>query len=285
MTPPVPLGEGDDEVTADQCPCQGTTSIRSRWMLSSGYYEHIRQIIHDLNGHGGGSRMAFQFRYHSARNCVMVNFRPGLKACTGLVMMTRALSLLLGWPDRETLLLLGRGNTWHMAPFQPRQDLVKSLFVHWDLAADAHMVGNVRNWLLHTVPMEGHYGQVVCYLPTVAEHELPGHMVQYENATRAFLEVLRTLRFQLPGHAQLGCALGSHYQRIPGIQPRLQWGPDQTPSGSSSDIHTIMLDGLCQLLEWTDPAPAACSMPRQEGLTAQHHGDPGCIRGHSAVNC
>ena len=65
----------------------------------------------------------------------------------------------------------------------------------------------------------------VC-LPTVVEHGLLGHMVQYENATGAILEVLRTLRFLFPGHVQLGCALGSHYRRILGIQLCLQWGPD-----------------------------------------------------------
>ena len=66
------------------------------------------------------------------------------------------------------------------------------------------------------------------YIPTVAEHGLPGHMVQYKNATGTVLKVLRTLRFLLPGHVQPGCALGHHYWCIPEI--RLQWGPDQMPS-------------------------------------------------------
>ena len=66
------------------------------------------------------------------------------------------------------------------------------------------------------------------YLPTVAEHGLPGHMVQYKNAAGTVLKVLRTLRFLLPGHVQPGCALGHHYWWIPAI--RLQWGPYQMPS-------------------------------------------------------
>ena len=42
-------------------------------------------------------------------------------------------------------------------------------------------------------------------LSTVGEHGLPGHMVQYKNATGTVLEVLRILH------------VGCHYQRIPGI--------------------------------------------------------------------
>ena len=51
-----------------------------------------------------------------------------------------------------------------------------------------------------------------------AEHGLPGHMVQYKNATGTVLKVLRTLRFLLPGHVQPGCALGYHYWCIPEIR-------------------------------------------------------------------
>ena len=40
-----------------------------------------------------------------------------------------------------------------------------SLYVHCDLAADAHAVGNVRSCLLHAVPVEGHSCQVMCYKP------------------------------------------------------------------------------------------------------------------------
>ena len=39
--------------------CEGSTNIKSRRTLSPWYYEHVRQMLHDLNGHGGGSRMAF----------------------------------------------------------------------------------------------------------------------------------------------------------------------------------------------------------------------------------
>ena len=101
----IPSGEADDEAPADQHSCQDTMFIRSQWTLSPGYYECIRQILHDLNGQGRGSQIAFQFCCHAARNCIMVTFRPGLKACMGRVIMMRALSLLLGWPDWETLLL------------------------------------------------------------------------------------------------------------------------------------------------------------------------------------
>ena len=144
--------------------CEGSTVIKSRRTLIPGNYEHVKQIFHDLNGHGGSSRLAFQFSYHAVRNRVLVAFRPVLKDCTGQVMLSRALSLLLGRPDQETV-LMGRDNTRHVAPSQPGQDPVESLFVHCDLAAGAHMVGNVRNCLLRAVPAEGRHSQVMCYEP------------------------------------------------------------------------------------------------------------------------
>ena len=62
-------------------------------------------------------------------------------------------------------MLMGRGNTCHLAPSQPRQDPVESLLVHCNLATDAHVVGNVRNCLLRAVPTKGLKGQVLCYEP------------------------------------------------------------------------------------------------------------------------
>ena len=47
----------------------------------------------------------------------------------------------------------------------PKRDPVDSLYVHCDLAADARAVGNVRNCLLHAVPVEGYSCQVMCYKP------------------------------------------------------------------------------------------------------------------------
>ena len=76
----------------------------------------------------------------------------------------RELSLLVGWPDRETL-LLGQGNTCHMAPSQSKRDLVQSFFVHCNLPANGHVIGNVRNCILRTVPVKGYFGEVMCYEP------------------------------------------------------------------------------------------------------------------------
>ena len=138
-------------------------SSRAAGPLSLGTM-NVKQMLHDLNGHGSTSQMAFQFSYHTVRNRVLVTFRPELKDCTGRVTLSRPLSLLLGWPDQETV-LMGQGNTRHMAPSQPRQDPVESLFVHCDLAADTHVVSNVRNYLLCSLPTKGRYGQVMCYEP------------------------------------------------------------------------------------------------------------------------
>ena len=138
--------------------------LNSRRTVPPGFYGDIRQVVADLNGHGGGKRMAFMFMYHSPSNRVHVAFKPGLKDCTGRITLSRRLSVLLGWPDQETV-LMGRGNTRHGAPSVPRLHAVDSLYVHCDLAADAHVVGNVRNCLLRAVPVAGAFGQVVCYEP------------------------------------------------------------------------------------------------------------------------
>ena len=81
-------------------PCEGSTFMKSRRTLSPGYYEHIKQMLHDLDWHGGGSRMGFQFSYNAVRDRVLVDFRPGLKNCTGQVALSQPLSLLLGWPGQ-----------------------------------------------------------------------------------------------------------------------------------------------------------------------------------------
>ena len=145
-------------------PSRVPCSLRACRRLAQDFKEHIRKILHDFNGRCGSSWTAFQFSYHIARNRIMVTLRPGLNACTGQVTMMRVLSLLLGWRDRETL-LLGCGNTCHMAPSQPRWDPVESLLVHCDLTAEAHVVGNIRNYLLCTLPREDRYGQAMCYVP------------------------------------------------------------------------------------------------------------------------
>ena len=57
-------------------PCQGSMFIKSRRTLSPGNYEHVRQMLHDLDWHGGGSRMGFQFSYNAVQDRVLVAFRP-----------------------------------------------------------------------------------------------------------------------------------------------------------------------------------------------------------------
>ena len=78
------------------------------------------------------------------------------------------------------------------------------------------------------------------------EPGLPGHMMQYEIATGTILEVLWTLCFLIPGHAQPGYALECHYWCIAGIRLCLQWGPDQTPSRMTyTCIYTVTVTANC----------------------------------------
>ena len=37
--------------------------------------------------------------------------------------------------------------------------------MHCNLPANGHMIGNVRNCILLTVPVKGYFGEVMCYEP------------------------------------------------------------------------------------------------------------------------
>ena len=125
------------------------------------------------------SWMAFQFSFHSPKNCIMVTFRLGLKDCIGWVMLTSALSLLMGWRDQEAVLLVW-GNTRLIVPSAPKWDTMDSLYMHADLSTDAHMVGNIRNCLLCAEPMEEHFHQVMCYKPWWLDW-LPMHWTEFKH--------------------------------------------------------------------------------------------------------
>ena len=113
-------------------------------------------------------------------------------------------------------------------------------------AAGEHWVGVSLSTLsmlsasIPTAPIPG------VYLPTDAEHGLPGHMIQYENPTGTVLEVLWILHFLFADHAQPGCALGCHYWRISGIQLCL-WGTNKAPSAMIYTCICIYSDGECPL--------------------------------------
>ena len=176
--------EGEDDVgeeeDASNLPCRGSTFRASRRTLQPGHYGTILEVVGELNGPGdGGGRLGCQFLFHGPSNRVAVTFKPGLKNCTGRVVLSKRLSVLLGWPDRDTV-LVGRGNTRLIAPSAPRLHAVDSLYVHCDLAADAHVVGDVRNCLLRAVPVEGAFGQVVCYEPRRLDW-LPMRWTEFNN--------------------------------------------------------------------------------------------------------
>ena len=72
----------------------------------------------------------------------------------------RALPLPLDWLDSETV-LLGQRNTCVMT----HPHTVKSLYMRCDLAANANVMGNVRNCLLCAMLAEGHFCLGLCYEP------------------------------------------------------------------------------------------------------------------------
>ena len=54
------------------------------------------------------------------------------------------------------------------------------LYVHCDLAQDAHVVGNVKNCLLRTVSTRGRFGEVICYEPRLLDW-LPVRWTEFKN--------------------------------------------------------------------------------------------------------
>ena len=138
-------------------------SIPSKATFSSraaGYFpqilETIRQILRDINGHDIPTQLS------QPQEPCPGDFQDWKIAWGGWLL--QALSLVPGWPDKE-MVFLDWGNTCLIAPYMPKRDPVDSLYVHCDLAADARAVGNVRNCLLHAVPVEGYSCQVMCYKP------------------------------------------------------------------------------------------------------------------------
>ena len=169
---------GAEEGSGD-FPCDSGLFTEGRSYLRPGYYETLDAVLEALYASHGGSRPGFIFTRQGPSGRVLLQFRPGLKHCVGRVTITPALSWLLGWPYRETV-LVGRVGTGIRAPAQPRLEPVDCLYVHCDLAQDAHVVGNVKNCLLRTVPTRGRFGEVVCYEPRLLDW-LPVRWTEFKN--------------------------------------------------------------------------------------------------------
>ena len=154
MFQPGPTGaEGSDESSA-KYPFQGNIFIKSSRILPSDTWDHQT------------NPSWYKWPWHS--NTAFTAQEP----CPGDFQ---------AWPER----LHGAGDSYKHCPccragqtrrwfswtgatrasYMPKRDPVDSLYVHCDLAADARAVGNVRNCLLHAVPVEGHSCQVMCYKP------------------------------------------------------------------------------------------------------------------------
>ena len=126
--------------------CRGTTFIRG-WrtlfpatMIASGP-SRMSWIAMTEQTHG---HIQSDTRILAFRQWLVQCFRPGLQHCMTQVVLIWLLSLPLGWPDEERMLIRW-GNTHFRAPSSPRLEAVDSLYVHCNLAADTHMVGSIKN--------------------------------------------------------------------------------------------------------------------------------------------
>ena len=169
---------GPDE-TASHYPCGAGLFTSGRCYLVPGYYGSLEEVLESLYASLNGTKPGFLFAQQGPSGRVLLQFRPGVKHCLGRVTITRALAWLLGWPYRETV-VVGRGGSSFRAPGQPRLEPVDCLYVHCDLAQDAHVVGNVKNCLLRTVSTRGRFGEVICYEPRLLDW-LPVRWTEFKN--------------------------------------------------------------------------------------------------------
>lgn len=132
-----------------------------RFAIPAGHYTHVDEVLDLVNGF---AKVGASFAFNRATRRVSLYFRPGLHGCLYKVRLTGALAEKLGWP-REELTLFGRESDVIEAPHMVCLDTVDLIFVHCDIAADAHVVGGVTNCLLRVIPVAGDHGQVVSYEP------------------------------------------------------------------------------------------------------------------------
>lgn len=132
-----------------------------RTAVRPGHYTSADEILDLINPR---VKVGANFVYNAARRKMSLSFRPGLNGCVYKVVMSGPLAEKLGWPPEDTT-VYGSDNDLVEAPRIFCLDHIDLIYVHCDMAADAHMVGDVTNCLLRTVPTSGEHGAVVTYEP------------------------------------------------------------------------------------------------------------------------
>lgn len=158
-----PNGEddgGDDEESRTRRVVRSLYKTR-RSVVPPGHYISPNEVMDLVNP---STKVGASFAYNQARRKVSLYFRPGLHGCLYKVRLTAALAEKLGWP-REELTLFGRESDIIEAPRTMCLDTVDLIYVHCDMAADAHVVGDATTCLLRVIPVAGDPGQVVSYEP------------------------------------------------------------------------------------------------------------------------
>jgi hypothetical protein len=133
-----------------------------RVVVPAGHYMDIQQVLNILND--VRVKTAATFVYREEREKVSLHFRPGLKSCRYTVRLSAALAEKLGWPREETIITGGREQVFE-APGVIKLDSIDLIFVHCDLAADSHIVGDIKTALMRVVPVAGRHGSVMAYEP------------------------------------------------------------------------------------------------------------------------
>ena len=167
-TPPM---SGDDEDDDDDEEAEEASSRRSARSpisyrayslhLESGHYLDIWQVLKQLNL----KRAPVEWTYSEVSRKVSLIWRePGWT-----VLLKAPVARKLGWPGRVLLRRPAHSPRRLWAPGVVNLDEVDLLYVHCDLAADSHLVGDKRVPLLAAVSVQGRMGEVVHYEPRVLD--------------------------------------------------------------------------------------------------------------------
>ena len=129
--------------------------------LEPGHYTDVKQILDQLNHR----KAPVTWTYSQVSRKVTLSWHER----DWVVKLSDSVARKLGWPGAVTLSRPDEVPRHVTAPSEVTLDEIDLLYVHCDLAADCHLVGDKRVPLLAAVSVQGNTGDVVNYEPWVLD--------------------------------------------------------------------------------------------------------------------
>ena len=155
--------EAEDEDEEEGADADDTTQPSRRVIsyVESGHYVGPAQVLRQLNRDMTSDYVSFI--YSDVTQKVTVHFKQ-----TGWrVKLSADLGRKLGWGKRITLAPPGRAKI--ESPNAMILDDIDLLYIHCDMAADSHVVGDKLVPLLKAVSVRGYHGETVSYEPRIID--------------------------------------------------------------------------------------------------------------------